>query len=442
MLAACGGGGHAERRPPNILLFLVDDLGWMDLRCQGNDRLDTPRIDRLAAQGMRFTRAYSAAPVCSPTRAAIMTGQSPARVGITNHIPDRFDREDRPWKPAEMLDRLPLEAVTVAERLREAGYRNAFLGKWHLAGSRKGDPAFYPDRQGFDVNLGGCGYGGPSTYFDPYDIPTLEDRKPGEYLPDRLADEAIAFMRRTRDRPFFVNLWHYTVHWPMEAKPEHLEKYADRKGPGLRDVRYGAMIEGLDDAVGRILDALDELGIADETLVIFASDNGGYSGVADNRPLRAGKGYLYEGGIRVPFIVRWPGVVRAGSRCDVPVISTDLFPTLLDVAGLRPDPSVPLDGESLVPLLTGAGGLKREAIHFHFPNYAWHRDNRLGGAIILGDDKLIKRYDGGPSELYDLASDLSETRDLAKERPERAAELERRLDAWLKATGARMPTPR
>ena len=443
-LAACSGDPlRAEtEEPPNIVLFLIDDLGWMDLHCQGNERLETPHIDRLAEQGMRFTSAYSAAPVCSPTRAAILTGLSPARLHITTHIPDRFDRKERSLRPAETLNWLPLERVTLAERLKGAGYRNAFLGKWHLSGGRKELPEFYPEHQGFDLNVGGCSYGGPPTYFDPYRIPTIKDRRRGEYLPDRLADEAITFIRANRDRRFFVNLWHYTVHWPMEAKKKHLDKYADRKGPGLKDTRYGAMIEGLDDAVGRILGEIDALGLAERTLVIFTSDNGGYSGVADNRPLRAGKGYLYEGGIRVPMIVRWPGAVPPGSRCDVPVISMDLFPTLLAAAGLSPDASAPMDGKDLTPLLSGSGEFEREALFFHFPNYAWHRDNRLGGAVRQGDYKLIERYDDGSVELYNLAKDLGEKRNLASAMPDKAAALKEKLAAWLAASGARMPRPR
>lgn len=436
-------------RPPNILFILIDDLGWMDLACQGNRLVETPNIDRLAAEGMRFTDAYAAAPVCSPTRAAILTGLSPARLGITNHIPDqkRFIPENPKLLPAEMLDFLPLEHVTIAERMRDAGYSTGFLGKWHLSGrsSRgdlgKGDLRFAPERQGFDLNIGGCCYGGPPSFFAPYRIHNLTAREAGEYLPYRLADEAISFFKANREKPFFLCLWNYTVHWPMEAPDELLKKYEKRTGPGLNDTRYGAMIEAMDASMGRIFAALDELKLRDDTLIIFTSDNGGFSGVADNRPLRLGKGYLYEGGIRVPLIVNRPGVVKAGQTCSVPVISTDFYPTLLDVAGLQPTDGQQSDGESLMPLIDQTGELKRSAIHFHYPNYAWHRSNRLGSAIREGNLKLIENLDDGSVELYDLASDLSEKRDLAAVRPQDAERLRQNLQTWRTESAAKMPRP-
>jgi arylsulfatase A-like enzyme len=434
----------AQPARPDILFIMIDDLGWMDLACQGNKLVETPNVDRLASQGMRFTDAYAAAPVCSPTRAAALTGKSPARLHITNHMPDRpqFTPEDAELLPAKMLDRLPLEHVTIAERLKEAGYATAFFGKWHLSGRGGGNPDFDPERQGFDLNVGGCGLGGPPTYFDPYRIPRLEDRRPGEYLPDRLADETIQFIEASGDRPFAVFLWNYTVHWPMEAPQALIEKYAGRKGPGLNDTRYGAMIEAMDAAVGRVFKEVDRLGRADTTLVIFTSDNGGFAGVSDNRPLRAAKGHLYEGGVRVPLIVRWPNVVEPGTVCRTPVISMDFYPTLLEAAGLSCDDDVPLDGESLVPLLKGNGQLRRDAVCFHYPNYAWHRSNRLGGAIRQGRYKLIERFDDGSLELYDLQSDLGERRNLAGSMPHEAQSLRNRLAAWRAAAGAAMPTRR
>ena len=433
----------AAERAPNIVFILIDDLGWMDLACQGNKLVETPHIDRLMKQGMRFTSAYAAAPVCSPTRAAILTGRSPARLQITNHTPDRssFTPDDALLLPATMCEHLPTEEVTIAERLRAAGYATAFLGKWHLSGGGRGKPEFEPTRQGFDVNIGGCGYGGPPTFFDPYGIPNLPDRREGEYLPDRLADEAITYMRKHRDDPFMLFLWNYTVHWPMEAPQKLLDKYADRKGRGLNDTRYGAMIEAMDAAVGRVLAELDSLELADDTLVVFTSDNGGFAGVSDNRPLRAAKGHLYEGGIRVPMAVRWPGVVKPGTTCEAPVISTDFFPTLLDVARLKPNDDVSLDGASIMPLLRGET-IERDAIYFHYPNYAWHRSNRLGGAIRAGRYKLIERFDDGSLELFDLDRDLSERENLAESMPQKAAELQQKLAAWRKAVGAQMPRAR
>ena len=439
----------ASKKRTNIVLIMIDDLGWMDLHCQGNKRLDTPNIDKLASQGTRFTDAYAAAPVCSPTRAAIMTGQSPARLGITNHLPDRkqFQPDNAKLRSAETLEHLPLEHVTLAERLKEAKYATAFLGKWHLSGrgtAKDGDlaePKLRPEHQGFDVNVGGCGFGGPPSYFEPYRIPNITPRREGEYLPDRLADEAIDFIRANRNGPFFVALWNYTVHWPMQAPQNLVEKYESRMGPGVKDARYAAMIEAMDAAIGRVMTTLEELKLASDTLVIFTSDNGGFGGVSDCRPLRASKGYLYEGGIRVPLIVRWPGVVAGGRTCRTPVISTDFYPTLLEVAGLTPEADKTLDGESIVPTLKQAGRLEREAIFFHYPNYAWHRSNRLGGAIREGDYKLIKWYDDESVELYNLADDLSEKNDLSGKMPRRASDLKRKLEAWLTESGAAMPEP-
>ncbi len=441
-------------RPPNILMIMIDDLGWTDLRIQGNEKLETPVIDRLASQGMRFTDNYAAAPVCSPTRAAIMTGQSPARLAITNHVSrnqDRFKPEGASLRAAEMYNYLDLEYVTIAERLKEADYATAFIGKWHISGLASEmstvEPPRRPEHQGFDVNIGGVAYGGPPSFFDPYDNPTIEDREEGEYLPFRLADEAMEFIDEHQDEPFFVAWWPYTVHWPMDAPQELVEKYADR--PGFEDygdgvemsTRYAAMIEAMDDAVGRVLAKLEELNLEEETLVIFTSDNGAYGGVTDLAPLRGVKGHLYEGGIRVPLIVRWPGQVEEGTVSGEPVISTDFFPTFLDVAGLEPTPNTPLDGESLLAHFRGGEDLKRDAIYFHYPNYAFHQENRLGGAIRMGDYKLINFYDNDSVELYDVVNDLSEKNDLSAEMPEKAAAMKADLVAWLKSSNAKMPRP-
>lgn len=428
---------------PNIVFIMIDDLGWMDLACQGNKLVETPHVDHLARQGMRFTDAYAAAPVCSPTRAAIMSGKAPARLHLTNHTPDRisFTPDNSTLLPAPMLNHLPAEHVTIGERLKAAGYTTAFIGKWHLSGEGRGRKEFEPTSQGFDINIGGCGYGGPPTFFDPYRIPNLTDRQAGEYLPDRLADEAIKFMQEEQKNPFALFLWNYTVHWPMEAPQPLLDKYADRKGPGLNDTRYGAMIEAMDAAAGRVLKELDRLNLADKTLVIFTSDNGGFGGVSDNRPLRAAKGHLYEGGIRVPLIVRWPGVVAEGTECATPVISTDLHNTVAAAAGLPEMEDAGIDGVSLVPLLKGEE-FDRGPIYFHFPNFAWHRSNRLGGAIRSGPWKLIERFDDNSLELYNLADDLSEKNNLANRMPERAKAMQQQLAQWREHTKANMPTRR
>ena len=430
---------------PNVLFILIDDMGWMDLGCQGNKNLRTPNIDNLAKGGMRFTDAYAPAPVCSPTRAAIITGQSPARLQITNHLPhqDRFTPKDSKLLPAKMLNHLSLESETLAERLKkDAHYATAFIGKWHLYTGR--DKKYNPLNQGFDINIGGCSYGGPPTFFDPYRIDFLPDRKEGEYLPNRLADEAIAFIseQNSKDKPFFVALWNYTVHWPMEAPDKLVEKYKNLPVKGYRDHRYAAMIEAMDIAIGKVLKSLDDLNITEETLVIFTSDNGPFGGVGDASPLRADKGHLYEGGIRVPLIVRWPGKVEAGAVEETPVILTDLHPTILSATGLDFNSTIPNDGHNLLPLLKGKEKLKNRAVYWHYPNFAFHRDNRLGSAIREGDHKLIHFYDTDSVELYNLKNDISEKNDLSGKMPQLASRLKNKLKVWLQDSGAVMPTKR
>ena len=420
-------------------------MGWMDLGCQGNKNLRTPNIDNLAKGGMRFTDAYAPAPVCSPTRAAIITGQSPARLQITNHLPhqDRFTPKDSKLLPAKMLNHLSLESETLAERLKkDAHYATAFIGKWHLYTGR--DKKYNPLNQGFDINIGGCSYGGPPTFFDPYRIDFLPDRKEGEYLPNRLADEAIAFIseQNSKDKPFFVALWNYTVHWPMEAPDKLVEKYKNLPVKGYRDHRYAAMIEAMDIAIGKVLKSLDDLNITEETLVIFTSDNGPFGGVGDASPLRADKGHLYEGGIRVPLIVRWPGKVEAGAVEETPVILTDLHPTILSATGLDLNSTIPNDGHNLLPLLKGKEKLKNRAVYWHYPNFAFHRDNRLGSAIREGDHKLIHFYDTDSVELYNLKNDIGEKNDLSGKMPQLASRLKNKLKVWLQDSGAVMPTKR
>ena len=433
----------APPTPPNIVVILADDLGWMDLHCQGNPLLDTPQLDRLAKQGMRFTDAYAAAPVCTPTRAAMMTGKSPARLAITNHAPGHrpgFVPKGQDLAEAETLTYLPLGEVTIAERLKKAGYATGFIGKWHLS-HRKGadangpwEPQLRPEHQGFDLNIGGCDRGGPPSFFEPYGIPNIPPRRKGDYLPERLADECISFLRTNQAKPFFLCWWDYSVHYPIQAPEQLIQKYRQR--PGVKDPAYAAMIEGMDTAIGRVLQELDFLGLATNTLVLFTSDNGSLFG---NEPLRANKGFLYEGGIRVPWIVRWPGIVKPGSTCSVPVISTDTYSTLLEAAGLQPVPEQAPDGESLLPLLRQTGSLQRKALYFHYPNYAFHQRNRLGGAIREGDFKLIRNYDDDSLELYNLAADLGETRNLSATHPEMTQRLTAKLESWLKSSGARMP---
>lgn len=437
----------ARAAPPHVLYIVVDDMGWMDLRCQGNDKLNTPRLDALAKQGVRFTSAYAASPVCSPTRAALITGLAPARLRITQHGKDgpAFWPAKRALQPPPAEHVLPLKAVTIAERLKDVGYATGFFGKWHLSGDRDpkdpaaGGPDFWPEHQGFDVNVGGCGFGGPPSYFDAYRVPNIKPRKKGEYLEDRLADEAIAFMQANKKKPMFVCLWTYNVHYPFEAPDDLIAKYKGKEGPGLKNATYAAQVEATDRAVGKVLDELDRLGIAENTLVVFTSDNGGWDGATDNRPLRSGKGDLYEGGLRVPLIVRWPGVTTKDTTSDTPVTSADLPATILDAAGAKLDRNEALDGVSLRPLLQGKK-LDRDALYFHYPHFAWHKGNRPGGAIRAGPYKLIRRYGDNALELYDLTNDSGEKKNLAADKPDLTAKLDGQLARWLKDTGAQLPT--
>ncbi len=442
----CANDGNIDIRP-NIVLIMADDLGWKDLHCYGNDQLETPAIDELAKAGMLFSDAYSASPVCTPTRAAMMTGESPARLNITNHAPGHpsgFKLPGSSLSTPKWLRHLPLERVTLAEQLRAAGYATGFVGKWHLSHRPKNsptptEPTLRPEHQGFDLNIGGCSFGGPPSYFAPYKIPNISRQAVGEYLPSRCADECIEFVRSNKNQPFFLCWWNYSVHYPFEAPAELIKKYEAQQGPGIENPTYAAMIEGMDQSIGRLLAALDEMELADNTLVIFTSDNGPFA--ANVKPLRGEKGYLYEGGIRVPLIARWPGRIAPNSKSSTPVITMDVHATILDVTGLKHDPGNTPDGVSLAPILFDNSDIKREAIYFHYPNYAFHKKNRFASVIRAGDFKLIKRYDDDSLELYDLASDIGETKDLADILPDKALELSRRLESWLAETNASQPKP-
>ena len=440
----------AVAKPPHVVLIMTDDMGWTDLSCQGNERLHTPRIDALAKQGVRFTDAYAAAPVCSPTRAALITGLAPARLQLTQHGADgkQFWPDDRKVQPPAAIHILPHDRITLAERLRNAGYATGFFGKWHLSGNRprKGDPstggpAFYPDRHGFDINIAGCGFGGPPTYFDPYRIPSITDRKKGEYLTDRLADETIGWMKANVEKPMFVCLWTYNPHYPFEAPADLIAKYEGKVGPGLKRPVYGGQIEATDRAIGRVLDVIDTMGIADETLVIFTSDNGGWEGATDNRPLRNGKGDLYEGGIRVPLIVRWPGVTKANATDATPVTSMDLTATILDATGVKLATGESIDGSTLRGVFDGTDKA-RDPLYWHYPHFAWHKSNRPGAAIRDGRYKLIRRFDDDSVELFDVVNDIGEKRNLAASNPGLAGRFNAQLEAWLVETNAGRPTKR
>lgn len=440
--------GLAQAAPakPNVILIVVDDLGWADLGCSGSSFYRTVHIDRLASEGMRFTDAYAAGPVCSPTRASLLTGKHPARLQLTDWLPGRQDRPSQKLLKPEIQRHLPLQEVTLADALREAGYATAAIGKWHLGGR-----GFLPEDQGFDLNVAGDDTGTPLSYLAPFRsgarvMPGLEQSREGEYLTDRLTEEAERFIAAHQDRPFFLYLSHYAVHTPMVAKADRVREFQSLSPSGAQtNAIYAAMIESVDESVGRIVQKLRDLNLADKTALFFTSDNGGLSvregpntPATSNAPLRAGKGYLYEGGIRVPLIVRWPGQVRPGSLERTPVCSTDFFPTILALAGITGSASP--DGEDLLPLLREEGPLAPRSLFWHYPHYS-NQGGDPCGAVREGDFKLIQFYEDGRLELFKLNEDPAESRDLAAVLPEKAAALRRRLQAWRRAQGAQMMEP-
>jgi len=465
---SCRGPANPETKP-NVVFILVDDLGWADLGCYGSTFHETPNIDQLAGESMRFTSAYAACPVCSPTRTSIMTGKYPARTGVTDWIAGR--QVYNPGLPCDMLLsrefelEMKLEEITIAEALKEAGYHTFFAGKWHMGE----DSIFWPEHQGFDINKGGWSVGSPrGGYFSPYVNPRLESGPEGECLTDRLTDESIAFLEANEGEPFLLYLSFYTVHTPLQGKPELIEKYeqkletlgltpgsmetTDREwikyaAPRGRFVErtqqghpiYASMIETLDSNVGRLMQKLRELGLDENTIVIFMSDNGGLAtsegSPTSNLPLRAGKGWMYEGGIREPMFIKWPGSGLEGSVSDVPVTSTDFYPTILEMAGLELKPEQHMDGVSLAPLLTGKGHLSERPLFWHYPHYG-NQGGKPGAAVRVGDYKLIEFFDPGIVELYNLAEDMGETKNLAEKMPEKAGELLHLLHSWQNEVGA------
>jgi arylsulfatase A-like enzyme len=452
----------AERRPPNIVVFLVDDLGATDVGCFGSTFYETPHVDRLAREGMKFTAAYSNCPVCSPTRASFMTGRYPQRAAITDYINASGANQPEKWKrntrllPAPYSDHLALEERTMAEVLRDAGYATFFAGKWHLGGR-----GFLPTAQGFSANKGGFNAGSPRSYFSPYQNPYLKDGPPGEDLALRLADETCQFIAANADRPFLACLWFYSVHIPLQTTDELRRKYELKaEKPGLTGPKFGregaskwrlvqthatyaGMIESMDNAVGRVLDKLDELKLAENTIVLFTSDNGGLAtgegSPTTNLPLRAGKGWMYEGGIRVPAIIRWPGVAAPGSICATPIISMDYFPTFLEAAGQPLESSGRVDGRSIAPLLRGKR-LPERPLYWDYPHYG-NQGGKPASAIREGKWKLIEWREDNTIELFDLEQDPSEKRNLADAQDDLAARLRDSLAKWRRDVGAKSPTP-
>ena len=442
---------EAEETRHNIILFLIDDLGWMDLGCQGSTYYKTPHIDALAAAGVRFTDAYAACAVCSPTRASILTGKYPARLLLTDWLPSgRWDPKARLIEGRKIRG-LPVEEVTLAEALRDAGYQTIHLGKWHLGS----EPFCLPEHHGFDINIAGNAHGAPGRYFYPYQgnwsIPTtphrakwnvLPDGRPGEYLTDRLTDEAVELIERSGNKPFFLYFPHYGVHSPLQAPDELTQKYervpkAKRQGKPV----YAAMVQSIDNSVGRVLSALRDVGKDDDTVILFTSDNGGFYKATNNAPLRANKGAYYEGGIRVPLIIKWPGVSLAGRVIHQPVISNDLYPTCLSAAGVTLDPNQHVDGVNLKPLLAETEKLTRESLFWHFPHYNNHPFSYPSSVIRKGDWKLIESFDPAQVELYNLSEDLGETTNLADTQPARRDSLLGELEAWRVTVGAERMQP-
>ncbi|MFN3167588.1 MAG: sulfatase [Phycisphaeraceae bacterium] len=460
-------------KPLNVVFFLVDDYGWMDVGYNGSTFYETPNIDKLAETGMAFTDGYAACPVCSPTRAAIMSGKYPARLnttdffggpqgsGVLKQIQAGKSRWNRPLIPADYVPQLPLEEVTIAEALKAHGYATFFAGKWHL-----GSDGFSPTDQGFDINMGGWRAGGPyggGKYFAPFtNMPNMDDAEKGEHLPAVLARKTATFIKENKDKPFLAYLSFYSVHTPLIGRPDLVEyykhkrerldledKFGDEPPRQVRETQahavYAAMVHAMDQAVGVVLDTLEQEGLADHTLVVFTADNGGLStsegSPTSNLPLRAGKGWLYEGGIREPVLIRWPGVTRPGSTSALPMTSTDYYPTILEAAGLPMKPEQHLDGVSLVPVLSGqAATLDREALYWHYPHYG-NQGGTPGSAIRVGDWKLIKFYTPGKAvELYNLKDDLGESNNLADANPQVRNKLLAMLEQHLAETEARLPT--
>ena len=429
---------------PNIVLIYIDDYGWRDVGFNGAKFYETPNADRIAREGIIFRSAYSNGPNCAPSRACLMSGLYSPRHGIyTVANSDRGKASLRKIIPTKNTTVLADEFVTMAEALKVGGYTTATMGKWHLGKD--------PTTQGFDINIAGREWGSPSGggYHSPYKYPNLVNKQKGEYLTDRLGNEAAKFIEAHKDKPFFLYLTHYAVHTPIQAKPELMSKYQMKPTVDQQtNAKYAAMIESMDDSVGTVLDTLDRLKLADNTIVVFYSDNGGHAGATSNAPLRGSKGMLYEGGIRVPMAVRWPGVAAPGSVCEEPVIGIDLYPTLLEATKTKRPAKAQLDGSSLIPLLKDAEArLFRPALYWHFPAYLQGSTRRHGpfrttpsGAVRMGDWKLIEYFDDGTLELYNLTKDMGETSNLAKQQPKQTARLHAMLKAWRRATDAPVPT--
>jgi arylsulfatase A-like enzyme len=446
-----------EARQPNILFIYADDLGWTDV-ASGSNYYETPAIDKLAGESFRFLAAYSCGPNSAPSRASLMTGKYTPRHGVyTVGSGERGDSTLRKWIPVENNTTLGLDFVTIAEELKQAGYHTGLIGKWQLGHNRKGSG---PQQQGFDFVI--SGEPGTPDYFYPYrkdgaqrELPIHEGLtgKNGDYLTDRLTDEAIRFLSEKRDKPFFLYLSHFAVHTPTQAKEDKIAKYQSKPADEARlhdHPVYAGMVESLDESVGRLLDALDSLHITEHTIVVFFSDNGGFGGVTAQRPLRGAKGTLYEGGIRVPLFIKWPGVIRPGASTSTPVIGIDFYPSFLEIAGIKNPLNNEVDGVSFVSLLKEKEDYTRDAVFWHFPGYLENgaRNKVVKGdfrtrpvsVIRAGDFKLLQFYEDNHIELYNIKEDIGEKTNLAETNPEKAGELKDKLQQWKKAVQAPEPT--
>lgn len=435
-------GFAAKENKPNIVFIFIDDLGYSDVGYMQNKAgIKTPHIDQLASEGMIFTNAYASCPVCSPTRASVMTGKYPAKLKLTCHIPGmgmekylQKMNKGKKFKEAFFVDRLALKENTIAEILKEGGYKTAFLGKWHLAGEGSAktidgivDEKYHPDNMGFDINIGGCAYGQPKSYFSPYGNATIEDGLDGEYLTDRLANEAVNFINENSNKPFFLMLSTYTVHTPLRAPKNTIEKHNGNI--------YTAMIDELDKNVGKVLKGLKDANLEKNTIVVFYADNGGLWG---NKPLRGIKGSLFEGGIKVPLIVKWPGKVKPGAVCSEPVTSVDILPTFTEISGVKLKKRNDIDGLSLQALITENTALNREAIYWHFPHHR-STEGAMGAAIRKNNWKLIELFEEDKFLLFNLDNDPGEQKNLANEMPKLLNELKQDLNIWQKQMDAEMP---
>ena len=472
--------GAQQEKKPNIIFFMADDLGWTDLACYGSKFYETPNIDQLSKEGMIFTNAYAACPVSSPTRASFQTGKYPARIGMTDWVKGRYDTPKGkkemqaicPVLPPTNIYNLPLEEKTIAEVLKDNGYKTAHIGKWHLAE----DSLNFPQYQGYDINIAGCSKGHPGgeggAYFTPYNNPYLPDGPKGEYLTDRLGDECVKMLQKYKDEPFFISFPFYQVHTPIMGKPDKVKYFREKahrlgldtlknifdvnpewkaqqpfqeKGLKQRLVQsnpvYAAMISSMDENLGKVIAELKRLGLYDNTIIVFTSDNGGLataeSSPTTNKPLKGGKGFLYEGGIREPLIAKWKGHIPENKTSETIVSTVDYFPTLLDLAGITLPKQLVIDGISIKPALQGKAQ-SREPIYWHYPHYP-NQGGRPGGAIRQGDYKLIEFYDTGEKELYNLKKDIGETTNLIKKEPKLAKELAEKLNNWRKSVKAKMP---